>query len=399
VRPGPLARVIASGILGFGVGAVLTLASQGSGATPAGPEARSLAPSPITVPEPPATFLAWTPGGLPRGFADRATALPGIRRVTVVRSDTTWLTRSFSATGELVDDPRAGFAIPLEVAGIDTKSYAPFLPPADRGLLVSVANGQGILGESSARLRGLGTGGVLEFGGVRITVAGILPDELVGANELVVSRRVGARIGVTTDRYALLQPRALPSDRRLTRALERIVPAGLPVRVRAPGETPYFRQGDAVLPPVKIKELFGEFAAKPEPPTHNGGALVLDPAWIGAHIATERVPILGRVRCNIALFPQLRGAMRTLQQRGLARLIHTYHGCFVPRYTRTSSSIISHHTWGIAFDINLAGNQLGDRPHQDPRLVRILERWGFVWGGTFIVPDGNHFEYHRPPPR
>jgi hypothetical protein len=24
-----------------------------------------------------------------------------------------------------------------------------------------------------------------------------------------------------------------------------------------------------------------------------------------------------------------------------------------------------------------------------------MERLGFIWGGTFIVPDGNHFEYRR----
>jgi hypothetical protein len=26
-----------------------------------------------------------------------------------------------------------------------------------------------------------------------------------------------------------------------------------------------------------------------------------------------------------------------------------------------------------------------------------MERFGFIWGGTFIVPDGNHFEYRRAP--
>jgi hypothetical protein len=30
-------------------------------------------------------------------------------------------------------------------------------------------------------------------------------------------------------------------------------------------------------------------------------------------------------------------------------------------------------------------------------MVDVFERWGFVWGGTFIQPDGMHFEYRRPP--
>jgi hypothetical protein len=28
-------------------------------------------------------------------------------------------------------------------------------------------------------------------------------------------------------------------------------------------------------------------------------------------------------------------------------------------------------------------------------MVRLLGRWGFAWGGSWIVPDGNHFEFHR----
>ena len=59
--------------------------------------------------------------------------------------------------------------------------------------------------------------------------------------------------------------------------------------------------------------------------------------------------------------------------------------------------MLSHHTWGVAIDMNLVGNYYGDRPHQDRRLVATLERWGFLWGGDFVVPDGNHFEYHRSP--
>ena len=54
--------------------------------------------------------------------------------------------------------------------------------------------------------------------------------------------------------------------------------------------------------------------------------------------------------------------------------------------------------WGIAVDLNVEqGNLFGQTPHQDPRLVEVFERWGFLWGGTFIEPDGMHFEYRREP--
>jgi len=97
------------------------------------------------------------------------------------------------------------------------------------------------------------------------------------------------------------------------------------------------------------------------------------------------------------LIPQLRGAMQELQDEGLSKLIHSYLGCYVPRFVnRIPTAGISHHTWGVAFDCNIDGNGFGQPPHQDPRLVELLKRWGFTWGGDFVVPDGNHFEYRRP---
>jgi hypothetical protein len=319
-----------------------------------------------------------------------------MQRTVVVASDNTWMTRSTTPQGEVVDDPRDGYRIPLEVAAVNPREYAPFLPPADRGVIVALADGQGILGESSARLRHLGPGAVLQFGSVRVQVAAVLPDELVGAQELMVSRPIGREIGVTHDRYALLQPSGHATDASLTKQIETILPSGLPLRVRAPGETPYFRQGDAVLPPVQIKLLFGEFAAKPDP--SRPGYLLIDPVWERSHIATEWVPILGRITCNVALFPQIRGVMRELIAHGLADTVHSYSGCFARRYSnRDPSQAISHHTWGIAVDLNVPENPYGAPPDQDPRLVRAFERWGFIWGGAFVLPDGMHFEYRRPP--
>ena len=89
------------------------------------------------------------------------------------------------------------------------------------------------------------------------------------------------------------------------------------------------------------------------------------------------------------IVPQLRGAMQELRAAGLGHLIRSFHGCFVPRFiSRDPTSLLSHHSWGIAFDTNLAGNYYGDPPHQDPRLVDVLDDWGFLWGGLFVVPDG-----------
>ena len=343
------------------------------------------------------TYLAWTAGGLPDGFERRLRGLEQIRRAVVVASDITWMTRSISADGTTVDEPTRPYAIPLETNAVNPAQFSAFLPQADRSdIRAALAGGEGVLGRSSAALRHLGPGGTLEFGAQSVRIAAVLPDELVGASELLVSRAVGARLGAVQDRYALLQPRGAVTARRLTRLLRTILPADLPLQVRAPGETPYPRQGDAVLPPVKIKLLFGEFAARPDP--SNPGFLDVDPAWVRAHIQIRTLPLVGKIQCNVALFPQLRGALEELVRRGLGNLIHSEHGCYVPKFVLNDPhASISHHAWGMAFDINLAGNEFGQPPHQDPRLVRILAKWGFLWGGRFIVPDGNHFEYRRPP--
>ena len=50
---------------------------------------------------------------------------------------------------------------------------------------------------------------------------------------------------------------------------------------------------------------------------------------------------------------------------------------------------------GSTFQQSTGSNPFGGTPHQDPRLVRIFERWGFTWGGHWLVPDGMHFEFVR----
>jgi hypothetical protein len=400
-----VSKVLAGLVVGLIVGATLTLAVQSRGeqlgdGPAAGPDA---AAAPEGEPEAPATFLAWVPGGLPTGFSRSVAGLPSIDRITTVAEDNVWMTRSWSSDGALVDHPTRPYVIPIDAAAVSPRSFGAFLPPPDRAVVAALADGQGVLGATSAALRGLGPGAVLAFqGGSHVRIVDVLPDELVGASELLVSKKTGATIGVHRQRYLLLQPHdgGTLTSTELRARLRPLLPAGLGiyqhVQVRAPGETPYFRSGDAVLPPVLIKSLFGEFAARPSP--GRPGYLDIDPAWIRTHIVTVRVPLLGDVTCNRALVPQLRDAMTSIQQRGLGSLIQSYAGCFAPKFVnRDPTAMLSHHAWGIAFDCNYAGNAYGESPHQDPRLVRTMERFGFIWGGTFIVPDGNHFEYRRGP--
>src|SRR4029079_17466737 len=96
------------------------------------------------------------------------------------------------------------------------------------------------------------------------------------------------------------------------------------------------------------------------------------------------------------MIPALRRAMAELERRGLAHLVDPgdYAGCYAPRRIPTSRTL-SLHAWGLAVDLNASRNPQGSPPHQDLRLVHVMERHGFSWGGRWpTVPDGMHFEFH-----
>ena len=348
-------------------------------------------------------YLAWVPGGLPPAFAGRAGRLAGMQHVTVVAEDNVWMIASYDREGSVVDRPRAPYMIPIDAAAIDPEGYAELLPAEARATVAGLQPGEGLLGETSSMLRDLGPGGRMEFeSGFQVTIVGIVPDELVGAAELVVDATTGAAIGVERKRYLLLQPAAdrRPTASGLRERLVRLLPADLlyrTVQVRAPGRTLYLRMGDAVLAPSLIKLRFGEWSGRPDP--SELGSIEIDPAWVERRIETVTVPILGEVTCHRKFVPQLQGAMRELEQEGLAATIHSFAGCFSARFVLSSpSASISHHSWGIAIDVNADTNRFARPPAQDARLVALMQRWGFTWGGDWIVPDGMHFEYlHRAP--
>jgi hypothetical protein len=127
----------------------------------------------------------------------------------------------------------------------------------------------------------------------------------------------------------------------------------------------------------------------------------LDPAFVRRHIVTRRVPILGEVTCHRAMVPVLRAALAELARRGLARLVNRgdFAGCYAPRRIQPRGQL-SLHAWGLAVDLNASANPFRGRSHQDPRLVRTMERHGFTWGGRWPTrPDPMHFELRRIVPR
>lgn len=307
-----------------------------------------------------------------------------------------WITGTRDAEGAVVDDPRRGSSIPVEVAVIDPQAYAEFVSPAERAAIATLGPGEALLSQSAASLRRGGVGLELSFrDGRRSVVRGVISDTGASGYEIVVAEPA-PRSWSHSDRFALMRLGANADRRAIENRVRGLMPRGTAVRLRAEGETPFLRYGDAVLPLMVIKSVFGEFTAR----DLGTGFLDIEGSWVRTNIHTARVPLLGTVTCHRTLFPQLRAALARVVTENLQALVNRdqYGGCYSPRYVdRIAGGRLSHHAWGIGIDINVAENAFGTAPDQDPRLVRIFENHGFTWGGRWLVPDGMHFEWVRFP--
>ena len=244
------------------------------------------------------------------------------------------------------------------------------MPGAAAALVRSIPRDGALLGATSAHLRGIGAGGTLTFGGTTVRVTGVVADSLVGAAEVVLPDDSPVRI--TTPRFLLVAYAGDSSDLQaaIGSALQR------PVRFRAPGETPYLRQGDAVLPQSIVKARFGEFWYRRDA----GGGVTIDPAWIARNIVTIDVRGLGAVQVN----RRIAGALRTALDRADVRATSP-PVAFAPEAV-TARLGLSRHTWGIGIAI----------PGPDtarPATIAALANQGFRWGGLWLDRSPDYFEW------
>ncbi len=398
-RVGTLVTIIGAAVVGIVVGAVAMAGVQDAGSRPPpAPVTPTTTAAPTTLqPEAPtpAILLAWTPDGLDPGLAAAAGADPSITATSLVRGDVVDLVGSRDAGGAAVDVVPAGWAIPLDAVAIDPAAHHGFVSVADRAAIASLGDGQAVLGATSARLRGLGPGGVVDLAGGRsVMVTAVVGDAAIGGAELAVDTTTGADLGLGVERYLLARydgDRAAIEERLRTSVTEDAA-----VRFRGPGETPFLRNGDAVLPQAHIKDRFGEFAYRRGP----GDEFEQDPAWQAANLVTVDLPIIGTARCHRLVVDALVGAFEEVVSANLAGLVDPegFAGCWNARTTRAGTSV-SRHAWGVALDLNFGANPTGLASVQDPRLVAIFARWGFTAGSGWLVPDAGHFEFLSPPAR
>jgi hypothetical protein len=303
---------------------------------------------------------------MPGRTVRRVAAVPGVTAVTPVRASHIWVRSGVRGYPDVPVD-----ALAVRPTGFARATGSP-------GLARALRSGA-VLSRTGARLRHARVGSTVRLsGGPRLRVTAVVSDVLLGGYELATDSRV---LGLRRATYLLVRARG---D---VRAGVRRAVRSVPMRWRAPGQRPFMRAADEVLPLGLIKKRFGEYALR-----RVGTSIRPDPRWVARNIRTRRVPVLGRVRCHRLILGDLTAALAELERRGGARLLRNYAGCYVPRRVRGRSDM-SRHSWGIAFDSNVASNPLGGRPRMPRLVIRVMAKHGFTWGGRFLRRDGGHFEW------
>lgn len=159
------------------------------------------------------------------------------------------------------------------------------------------------------------------------------------------------------------------------------------------------------LPPISDAErerIFGHFNW--EPIGAPGGDIRILGGWAAKNIVAVECPQLVRFnRKRVWMHRLVAKPFLELWQdwddSGLLSDVLAWNGGFNPRFIRGSSTRLSNHSYGTAFDINAAWNGLGHTPPAEGvhgsvrRLVPIAEKHGWFWGGNWPRLDGMHFEH------
>lgn len=235
--------------------------------------------------------------------------------------------------------------------------------------------------------------GYVEVGKQRLHVGAWSPAE-VDAIDAMVNEKWGETLGLPKDNAILINtgiasPQAVREviekkfgvKRFSITALDIVASEGLDLKAY-----------QNVIPVGAFSDAVGVFRYRPI----GGGRIAPDPGWVSSHIVSEVVPILGRVSCNKYMIPQLKAALLEIQASKLADKIHPgeYAGCYYPRFIAGSNKL-SNHSFGLALDMNVPGNQRGTVGQMDRGVVAIFKRWGFAWGGDWAFTDPMHFELAR----
>jgi len=113
-----------------------------------------------------------------------------------------------------------------------------------------------------------------------------------------------------------------------------------------------------------------------------------------SHVRFSAVGTIGfpkKIFVNKDFQPILEKSLRNVIERGLAKELKTWDGCFIIRSKRGLSSL-SLHSWAVAVDVNAFENGLGQNPKLSANFVKCFTDAGCEWGGTWARKDGMHFQ-------
>lgn len=276
------------------------------------------------------------------------------------------------------------------------RSVAPASTKEADFVWTSLISGRAVLTFDAARQLGIEGSGRIDVGSDPIDVGAFATNSTPDVADILVADHVGRALGMGAADLWIVGATSADQIDPVGVRLKKLL-ASYDVDIE-----PLLERDPAPLEP----------AGQPQPVGHAEGTVIgsmsfriledgfidPDPAWVSANISTGEVAILGTVVCHRLVFPQLHAAMTEIAEAGLADEIDIgdYGGCYVPRFIdRNPEKSLSMHAFGLAFDINVSENYLGTRGDQHPKVVEILSKWGFEWGGLWKHPDPMHFEMVR----
>ena len=359
-------------------------------APPVAPDHPSGATRDLQLPDPQPAIAAYRvrlKETVPDAVREKIEDLDGVALAAAVATER-FEVRGSDGTAELT----VGSARPLRF-----RSVAPASTKEADFVWAALVSGRAVLTFDAAKRLGIETSGRLQIGNSEtIPVGAFAANGSPDIADVLVADHIGRALGMGAANLW-------------------VVAADEPADIDALG--PRLRKAlasyDVAIEPVLQKEPAElEPAGQPQPVGHAEGTVIgsmsfrilkdgfidPDPAWEAANIATGEVALLGTVTCHRLVFAQLHAAMTEIAEAGLASEVDPddYGGCYVPRFIdRNPKKPLSMHAFGLAFDINVSENYLGTRGDQHPKVVEILERWGFAWGGSWDRPDPMHFEMVR----
>ena len=113
------------------------------------------------------------PNGLTEDFAEAIADADGIEAVTELRTATLHIKSSQKADGTIVDQPRAGYVIPVHATIVAPEGLEHIVGISD------LAADELVLGEDSAALRRLEVGDTITFEKATMTVGAIVAEDLM----------------------------------------------------------------------------------------------------------------------------------------------------------------------------------------------------------------------------